>query len=109
MTYDEIMTMMTETRLPFAYDHFAEGESPDSPFIVFLFPSANNFGADGKVYQKINRLRLELYTDRKQPATEKSVESVLERYGLFFVKTEVWIAEERLYEVVFEMEVLDNG
>ena len=54
MTYQEIMTMMQETGLPFAYDHFAEGESPNPPFAVFLFPSSENFGADGLVYVKIN-------------------------------------------------------
>ena len=31
MTYDEIVTMLEESGLPTAYDHFAEGESPD-PF-----------------------------------------------------------------------------
>jgi hypothetical protein len=38
MSYDEIVTMLEEAGLPVAYDHFAEGESPDPPFICFLFP-----------------------------------------------------------------------
>ena len=109
MTYQEIMTMMQETGLPFAYDHFAEGESPEPPFAVFLFPSSNNFSADGKVYQKIDRLRIEVYTDYKQPNIENSVEAVLDQHGLFFDKTEVLIASERLYEVTYTMEVLNNG
>lgn len=108
MTYEEIMTMMQETGLPFAYDHFAEGESPEPPFAVFLFPSSNNFGADGKVYQKIDRLRIEVYTDYKQPNIENSVEAVLDQHGLFYDKTEVWIASERLYEVTYTMEVLQH-
>lgn len=108
MTYQEIMTMMQETGLPFAYDHFAEGESPDPPFVVFLFPSSNNFGADNKVWQKINRLRIELYTDYKQPNIESNVETVLDQHGLFYDKTEVWIASENLYEVAYEMEVLQH-
>jgi len=33
MKYEDVMTMMTECNLPFAYDHFAEGESPDPPFL----------------------------------------------------------------------------
>ena len=55
--------MVAETGLPYAYDHFAEGESPEPPFLVFLFPWSDNFMADGKVYQKINELHFELYTD----------------------------------------------
>ena len=109
MTYQEIMTMMQETGLPFAYDHFAEGESPDPPFAVFLFPSSENFGADGLVYVKINQLRIELYTDYKQPDIENNVETVLDQHGLFYDKTEVWITSERLYEVAYTMEVLNNG
>ena len=108
MTYDEILSILSEMNLPFAYDHFAEGESPDPPFLVFLFPRSNNFGADGKVYKKINVLHIELYTDSKAPDIESTVEAVLDQHGLFYEKTEVWIAEERLYEVLYEMEVLDN-
>jgi hypothetical protein len=33
MKYEDVMTMLTESGLPFAYDHFAEGESPDPPFL----------------------------------------------------------------------------
>jgi len=109
MTFAEIITMLTALKIPFAYDHFAEGESPDPPFIVFLFPASNNFGADGKVYQKINTLRFELYTDAKDPTTESTLETALDECGLFYNKNEVWIAEERLYEVVYETEVLNNG
>lgn len=108
MTYQEIMTMMQETGLPFAYDHFAEGESPEPPFMVFLFPRSDNFGADNKVYQKINVLHIELYTDFKAPDVETQVEAVLDSHGLFYDKTEVWIASERLYEVLYEMEVIQN-
>jgi hypothetical protein len=28
MTMEELVAMLQETGLPFAYDHFAEGESP---------------------------------------------------------------------------------
>ena len=108
MTYQDIMSILSEINLPFAYDHFAEGESPDPPFVVFLFPSSDNFSADNKVYQKINNLRIELYTERKQPNSETQVETVLDTHEIFYDKTEVWIAEERLFEVIYEMEVLQN-
>ena len=108
MTYDEIMTMARETELPFAYDHFAEGESPDPPFLIFLFSRSDNFGADGKVYFKINVLHFELYTDEKNPEYESQVEAVLDRHGLFYDKSEVWIEDEKLYEVLYETEVTQN-
>ena len=82
---DRILSILQEIELPFAYDHFAEGESPEPPFICYLIPGSDNFAADGKVYVKINEFHIELYTD----------------------KSEVWIESEKLYEVLytFEMEV----
>ena len=105
LSYEEIMTMARETELPFAYDHFAEGESPDPPFLLFLFPRSSNFGADGGVYFKTDVLHFELYTDAKDPELEDRIETVFDRHGLFYNKSEVWVADERLYEVLYEMGV----
>ena len=49
MTHEEVMALMEEIGLPYAYHHFAEGESPETPFAVFLYPGSSNFSADGKV------------------------------------------------------------
>lgn len=106
MTHNEVVAMLEEAHLPLAYDHFAEGESPDPPFLVFLFPSSDNFSADGQVYQKIDTLHIELYTDLKQPELESSIEAVLDRHGFFYNKTEVWIEEEKLYEVLYSTEIV---
>ena len=102
------MNLARETGLPFAYDHFAEGESPSPPFLIFLFPASDNFAADGQVYFKINELHFELYTDRKQPDIEAQVEAVFDQHCLFYDKSEVWIPEEKLYEVLYEMEVTQH-
>lgn len=106
MRYKDIVAMLEEAELPLAYDHFEEGDSPDPPFLVFLFPSSDNFGADGKVYKKINELHIELYTDRKQPDIEEHIESVLDRHEIYYDKSEVWIPEEKLYEVLYSTEVI---
>ena len=106
---DDSMQLMEEIGLPFAYDHFAEGESPVPPFITFLLPGSDNFAADGKVYLKINEVHIELYTDEKNPETEALVEAVLDAHEIFYDKSEVWIESEKLYEVLysFESEVKD--
>ncbi len=104
---DELIAILSETGIPFAYDHFAEGESPQPPFICYLLPASDNFSADGKVYYKVNVVNIELYTDTKDLSVEGNVEAVLDRHGIFYEKTEVWIESEKLYEVLytFEMEV----
>lgn len=105
MSHEEVMKMMEGTGLPFAYDHFVEGESPEPPFLVFLYPKADNFAADGIAYFKISRLDVELYTDLKQPELEERIEAVLLKHGIFYGKSEVFIESEQLYEVLYEMEV----
>lgn len=105
MTHQEVLEMMNEMKLPYAYHHFVEGESPDPPFLVFLYPGSDNFAADGKVYFKVNRLNIELYADLKDVGLEETVEAVLDEHGIFYEKSEVWIETENLYEVLYQTEV----
>ncbi|MBE5825264.1 MAG: hypothetical protein E7307_01370 [Butyrivibrio sp.] len=105
MKYDEIVEMLEETGIPFAYHHFAEGESPDPPFIVFLLPDSDNFLADDRVYKKLGTLVIELYTDFKDPELEERLEDVLSEHELIWTRSEVWIDTEKMYEVRYEMTV----
>lgn len=104
---EELLQMLSEMQIPFAYHHFAEGEAVEPPFICYLLPGSNNFSADGKVYHKINEVHIELYTDLKDLAVEQQLEDVLDEHEIFYNKSEVWIQGEKLYEVLysFEMEV----
>ena len=105
MTHEEVMQMLAELKIPFAYDHFAEGESPDPPFTCFLFPGSENFAADNVVYVEFSNLSIELYTDEKDPELEDRVEAVLNAHEMFWNKSEVWIESEKLYEVLYQMTV----
>ena len=70
---DKILAVLQAAGIPFAYDHFAEGEAVDPPFICYLLPGSDNFAADGKVYHKISRVNIELYTDKKDLNAEQKV------------------------------------
>ena len=50
-------------------------------------------------------MNLELYTDQKDFKLEKRVEQVLSEAGLYWDKTESFLDEEQMYEVLYEMEV----
>ena len=103
----EIITqIIKDIDIAFAYDHFAEGESPKPPFICYNFPASDNFAADGRVYFKVRQVHIELYTDFKDLQVETKIEDVLDKHGIFYNKTETWIENEKLYEVIyiFEME-----
>lgn len=105
MTYEQIAAMMEEMGLPFAYHHFAEGESPNPPFLIFLSPGENTFSADNYMYFSFKKLGIELYTDIKNPELEENIERVLKRHKIYYTKSEIWIESEKLYEVLYEMEV----
>ena len=105
MTHENVLAMLKELNLPVAYDHFAEGESPDPPFICFLYPQNAPLGADNIVYYQLHHLDIELYTDEKNPPLEAKMERLLTAHELFFHKSEVWIEEEKMYEVLYEVTV----
>jgi len=108
---DRLLELLNEMGIPYAYDHFAEGESPEPPFICYLLPGSNHFIADGRVYYRINEVRLELYTDSKDIGLEQRLEKILDTYGIVYARTETWIESERLYEVLysFDMEGENDG
>ena len=96
-----MVEILEKIGLPFAYDHFAKGESPHPPFIIWRVPGSNNFSADGGVYLKTENINIELYTDKKDPDLEEQVEAELD--GLFYDKSEVYIESENLYEVIYHL------
>ena len=102
---EKLLSVLDSIGIPYAYDHFAEGESPEPPFLCYLLPGSDNFSADGKVYHKISEVRLELYTDYKDLASEQKVEDTLDAAGLFYNKTETWIDSEKLYEVLYSFDM----
>lgn len=105
MTIENLVEMLQEIKIPFAYDHFAEGESPEPPLICYLIPGSDNFAADGRVYFKLNEVRIEIYTDFKDLDLESRVESVLDGHEIFYNKSETWIQSEKLYEVMYVFEM----
>ncbi len=106
MTYENVIEMLEEAGLPLAYDHFAEDESPEPPFLIFLFPGTDNVFADDTVYQKIDELNIELYTDKKNPETENLIEDILIAHELPYEKSEVWIESEKMYEVLYQTQMI---
>lgn len=105
MILEDVMEILEETGYPIAYHHFEEGQEPELPYIVYLSPQTENVMADGKTYIKIDELNVELYTEEKDLKAERRLEDVLEVHGLSWQKTEAYLETEKMYEVLYEMEV----
>ena len=101
---DKIVRILEEIELPFAYDHFVEGESPKPPFICYLTPSSEYFAADAGVYHRIYDVHIEVYTDKKDTEIEAKVEEILDKHKIFYDKSEIWIDSEKLYETIYSFE-----
>lgn len=106
---DKVVDILKKLGIPFAYDHFAEGEAVDPPFICFRCPDSDNFAADGKVYLGITVFDVELYTDKKDPELEKKLQALFDETGIVYEKDETYIESEKLIEVIYEFEEVDNA
>lgn len=88
-----------------AYREFPENEAPDLPFICYLETGSNNFSADNHSYFKRKSIDIELYSKKKDLASEEAIENKLDELGLPFDKDETYISSEKCYEVVYTVEV----
>lgn len=106
MTYAEVATMLASVNVPTAYYQFPDNTPQELPFICFFYSNNNDFLADNTNYQKIERLTIELYTENKDFTLEASLEGVLSSYGLVYSRYEQYIGSERMWEVVYETDVI---
>lgn len=105
MTTEQIKTMLDTVGIPTAYYQFPTTlEGP--PFLCFYYQSDNDVKADNLNYVTINHLVVELYTDTKDFDLEKTLETALKSNGLVWRKSEEYIDEERMNEVIYEMDVI---
>lgn len=103
MTISELYTQLSTSGLPVAYDHFPVDDCPDPPFVVFRETGTNNFGADNKVCQKINRMEIELVTIGKDLTAEGSLEQALD--FTFWNQTESYAENEQVWSTFYTIEI----
>lgn len=105
MTFKEINTIIKSIGLPSNYYQWPESKAPALPYILFYYPQRDDFFADGTNYQKITVLNIEFYSAEKDFENEELIESVLEQYELTYTKEEQYISDERMYEVLYVINV----
>lgn len=101
--------MIASVGLPYVYHHWEDNSAPPLPYIVFHYPERDDFFADDENYQPVVDLTIELYADSKDFDAEQKLEAVLRKHGLAFDKEEVYISSERMYEEIYETEVILDG
>lgn len=96
-----LYTMLSSLGLPVSYRLFKSPPTP--PYIVYLFAYSDNFGADNKVYSKEDNYQVELYSTKKDLASEKKIEDLFDSNDIYYEKTETYIDSEGLYQVLYEI------
>ena len=80
-----------------------ESNVPALPYICFFTPSSNSFSADNITYHQSKNFRIELYTKRKDEATEKLVEDKLTYYDIYFTKESDYLEDEKCWMTLYEI------
>lgn len=89
-----------------AYRAFPVGKAPKLPFICYLCTNTDNFNADDSVYQVIQGVDIELYTAKKDEASERAIETMLSEYHLSWEKYEDYIDSENCYMITYSIEIV---
>ena len=103
MTQIELATELLKTNFPVAYLSFKK--PPTLPFIVYINSSREGISADDKVWHKLNNYRIELYTNKKDPASELILENVLDNAGIFYEMDEAYIDSEAMHESIYTIQI----
>lgn len=103
MTLLELNKTLEKTGYPVAFRAFPRNSEISLPRICYQTPKANNFYADGEAYFTATTISIELYAIEKDIEAEKKTEAVLKE--LPWSKDEVYLTEEKLYLVEYEVEI----
>jgi len=109
MTQVELFQALKAIGYPVAYSLFVDtpqSPAPAPPFITYRFAYSSDMMADNINYAEISNFQVELYTAEKDPAAETAVQNKLKELGLPYSKTETWIDSEKLFQVIYEIQLI---
>ncbi|GIO63578.1 hypothetical protein [Paenibacillus cineris] len=104
MTQAELYSALKSLGMPVAYSSFASAVT--APFITYQFAYSNDMMADNMNYLDIGNFQVELYTIKKDLASEKLVKDKLKELELPYSMTEAWLDDEKLYQIIYEVQLL---
>lgn len=104
MTQAELYQALKSIGYPVAYGSFSRPVTP--PFITYQFAYSNDMIADNHNYVDIGNFQVELYTTKKDLAAEKKVQDKLKELGLPYRKLETYLDEEKMFQILYEIQIL---
>ena len=101
MTLEELARRLAGTGFPVAYRAFRTRQA--TPFLCYVYVYDSQFFADDEMYFCSGHYQVELYTRTKDLDAESRVEAALA--GLCWEKSEEYIQDEKVYQILYEIEV----
>lgn len=102
MKLETIYNRLKTLGIPVAYSHFPNAVNP--PFCCYIVTSEKLYGADNINLLRNRLVRIELYTNKKDEQLESRIEKLF--YDTELEKSETYISDEQLYEVMYDFEIL---
>ena len=106
MTLKEVAEIAAAMGIPWSYDHFETEPAP--PYLVYYYPSENDFVADGENYANVRALTFELVTSEKDFELEAAIEAELRAADIVWYKATDYINDEKVFMTTYETEVIIN-
>ena len=104
MEYTDIYNLLKTLDIPVAYNHFDSNKNITPPFIVYREASPDTFKADDITYYRPYNFEIELVTEYKDVALQKTIEDLLTNNDIpYDLETELWDEDERIYHNFYEI------
>ena len=98
MEHKEIYDLLKTLNIPVAYNHFNSNKTITPPFIVYREVAPDTFKADGITYYRPYNFEIELITETKNTALQKTIEELLTTNNIpYDVDSEIWDEDEKIY------------
>jgi len=111
MTQAQLFELLKTVDFPVAYHHFIVDENnppPVPPYIIYLRTFDDNISSDEKVHGKFKNYQIELYTTKKDLTAEQNIELVLSEIDTDHETSETYIESEGLYQVVYQIKLVEK-
>lgn len=103
ISYNDILDILKEMKIPYAYHHFIIDEntpSPSPPFILYVSDDSDGFYADDRNYLNFNNFIIDLVTEKKDIELESKLETLFFNAGIPFEKeSDNYIENEEIYQI----------
>lgn len=98
MEHKQLFDLLKTLNMPVAYDHFNSNKTINPPFIVYRETSPDVLIADGITYYRPYNFEIELVTETKSVALEKTIEKLFNDNNIpYEVDSFIWDDEEKIY------------